>query len=153
MDEKFTNYYIEILTKTVHDALGKNLVFQAQNRIDTETIQELKNVIEQKETETDNKDQGVQRMQSMIESLSGQVEILTKAVENLNRTVSEKDSIIEELRVSVSNHNELQLLLDEKDITIGKLEDKLEKLKLKKPKKGEIVVDAKEEIDTSLDTF
>lgn len=153
MDEKFTNYYIEILTKTVHDALGKNIVFQAQNRIDTETIQELKNVIEQKETETDNKDQGVQRMQSMIESLSGQVEILTKTVENLNRTVSEKDSMIEELRVSVSNHNELQILLDEKDITIGKLKDKLEKLKLKKPKKEEIVVDAKEEIDTSLDTF
>lgn len=153
MDEKFTNYYIEILTKTVHDALGKNIVFQAQNRIDAEAIQELKNIIEQKETETDNKDQGEQRMQSMIESLNGQVEILTKTVENLNRTVSEKDSMIEELRVSVSNHNELQLLVQEKDIKIGNLTDKLEKLKTKKPKKGEVIVDAAEEIDNSLDTF
>lgn len=150
MDEKFANYYIEILTKTVQDAIGKNIIFQAQNRIDTETIQELKSVIEHKDTENSNKDEGTQKLQTMIESLNGQVESFSRTIQELNRTVSEKDSNIEQLKLFIKDQQELQSIIDEKDFIIKNLE---EKLKPKKYKRETIEIDKEQLLQTNQDTF
>lgn len=45
-NDKFVNYYMELLTTTFHDALGKNLVFQVQARIANEEIDNLKAQVE-----------------------------------------------------------------------------------------------------------
>jgi chromosome segregation ATPase len=44
-NDRFLNTYVELLTSTLHDALGKNIVFQAQAKISGEDIEELKNTI------------------------------------------------------------------------------------------------------------
>lgn len=44
-NEKFLNAYVEILTNTFHDALNKNIVFQAQAKITGEEIETYKQQI------------------------------------------------------------------------------------------------------------
>lgn len=45
-NERFFNTYVELLTSTFHEALGKNIVFQAQAKINAEDQEELKKKIE-----------------------------------------------------------------------------------------------------------
>lgn len=41
-NDKFLNYYVENLTTAAHDLLGKNIIFQTQQRISQEEIDSLK---------------------------------------------------------------------------------------------------------------
>lgn len=46
-NERFFNHYVEILTTTLHEALGKNIVFQAQAKIAGEDIEALSNSLKE----------------------------------------------------------------------------------------------------------
>ena len=106
MSEKFTNYYIETLTGTLHDALGKNIVFQAQSRVDREEVEELKRLLEQKSNETSSSGQTHERLQNMIEALNSQVEKLSREKSSFENLVSEKDNIIFNLSNDMDTSNQ-----------------------------------------------
>lgn len=53
-DERFFNYYVEILNSTLHEALGKNIVFQTQSKIYSEDIEKLKTNIANLENKLEN---------------------------------------------------------------------------------------------------
>lgn len=46
-NERFFNHYVEILNSTLHDALGKNIVFQAQAKIASEDIESLTSTLKE----------------------------------------------------------------------------------------------------------
>lgn len=87
-NDKFFNYYVEILTSTLHDALGKNLVFQTQVKIANEEL-DSKNKI--------------------IESLSSDLEKYVSFEENVEKTVQEKSA---ELNTKTQ---EINFLIKERD--------------------------------------
>ena len=180
MSEKFTNYYIETLTGTLHDALGKNIVFQAQSRVDREEIEELKKLLEHKSNETNSSEQNHERLQSMIESLNSQVEKLSREKSISDNSISEKDNIIFNLSNNFDASNqkicdlesqinkkeqELQSLSSDWEVKINKKDKELqtliskyepEKVVKKQDKTNKKIIIAKEQTKEEIssdDTF
>lgn len=78
-NERFFNHYVEILTSTLHEAVGKNIVFQAQAKIAGEDIENLKS--------------GMDELKSKLE----EYEILEKNIENQTEELCKKEIKIQEL--------------------------------------------------------
>lgn len=92
MNEKFFNYYVEILTSTLHDTLGKNLVFQAESRVDKEELQILRSKVEELSNENNSSSQNHDLLQSMIQSLNSRVEQLSREKTELQNSLNVKDN-------------------------------------------------------------
>jgi len=118
--EKFFNYYVEVLTSTLHEALGKNLVFQAQQKINKEeieslkyTIQDLTNKLNQQVTlqenlsnigqQLNNKDQEIGNLKEEYDSVKKQLvhietfksELVAARTENINLKKQYQKQILE----------------------------------------------------------
>lgn len=159
MSEKFTNYYIETLTGTLHDALGKNIVFQAQSRVDREEVEELKRLLEQKSNETSFSGQTHERLQNMIESLNSQVEKLSREKSISDNSISEKDNIIfklsNDLDASNQKISDLESRINKKDKELFSLTSKYE-IPKKQDKTNKKIIIAKEQTKEEIssdDTF
>lgn len=84
-NDKFINYYMELLTSSFHDALGKNLVFQVQSRISGEEIDALKAQIENYSTV-------VEEYKKIEENISQTSSELISKDEEIDRLISERDA-------------------------------------------------------------
>lgn len=133
MNEKFFNYYVEILTSTLHDTLGKNMVFQAESRVDKEEIQTLKSKFEELSNERNNSSQNHEQLQNMVQSLNSRVEELSREKNNIQNILNSKDNESNvfrgQLNDKVNEISSLNNLISNKDQQIEKLSKELEKLR------------------------
>lgn len=101
-NDKFVNYYMELLTSSFHDALGKNLVFQVQSRIAGEELDAMK-------TQIDNYQNVVEeykKIEANVEKTS--IELGVKD-EQINKLTSERDAAKNEASHIDTFRNELVL--------------------------------------------
>lgn len=117
-NERFFNHYVEILNSTLHEAVGKNIVFQAQAKIAGEDIENLKTGMD----ELKNKLEEYQNLEKNIEKQS---EELCKKNLEIQQLTNERDSIrneashIETFRNElISARNEITKLNSEKQLML-----------------------------------
>ena len=103
MSEKYVNYYIELLTNTMQDAVLRNVSLQTNLKISDEAIgelnqkvEELENIVESLRNETTNSQQSAN-------------EVINNTIKEKDRIVREisedKDKIIDELRKEINTLN------------------------------------------------
>ena len=84
MSEKYVNYYIELLTNTMQDAVLRNVSLQTNLKISDEAIGEL--------------NQKVEELENIVESLRNETtNSQQSANEVINNTIKEKDRIVREI--------------------------------------------------------
>jgi len=100
-NDKFFNYYVELLTSTLHDAIGKNLVFQTQQRIYNEEKEGLENKLEQlnhKNSEIENltvkRDNHIETFKNELVAARNEINLLKQ---NENKIIEEYESQIKKL--------------------------------------------------------
>ena len=74
--DRFLNAYVELMTSTLHDALGKNIVFQAQAKIKNEDYEELNKEIEKlnaKLEEFENIEKSIEERENEINSKNAEI--------------------------------------------------------------------------------
>jgi len=109
MSEKYVNYYIELMTNTMQDAVLRNVSMQTNLRINEEVIGELNNKIEELESTIENlknektnsqngSNEEIRRLRDEIHSLNamrGEYENVKHQVQHLdtfrNELVRERD--------------------------------------------------------------
>lgn len=99
-NERFFNHYVEILNSTLHEALGKNIVFQAQAKIAAEDMDSLTNTLNELKEELNQYGD----LEQNIESAN--LEISKKSLE-LQKALNERDSAIIEASHIETFRNEL----------------------------------------------
>lgn len=127
-DERFFNYYVEILNSTLHEALGKNIVFQTQAKISSEDIEKLKTNI----TNLENKLENFNTLEKDIEFKSTkliekehEIELITQERDHAKNEASHIDTFRNELlsaRNEVSNKN---IEINNLNLANRALEDKI----------------------------
>lgn len=99
-DERFFNYYVEILNSTLHEALGKNIVFQTQAKISGEDIESLKNTISNLESK-------VEQFEGLEKNIEDQGMQLSQKEQELQKILQERDSARNEASHIDTFRNEL----------------------------------------------
>jgi len=122
MSEKYVNYYVELMTSTMQDAVLRNISLQTNLKISDEAIGEL--------------NQKVEELESIVESLRNETSSSQQdANETIRRLREEKDS-------SINN------IVSEKDRTINHLiEEKDRLLREVREEKDRIINDLRNEIN------
>ena len=102
-NEKFFNYYVELLTSSLHDAIGKNLVFQTQAKIAKEDL--------------DLKVQTIESLSSKLEEYSKLEETVEKTVQEksaeLNNKLQEINSLIQERDAAKNEASHIEIFRNE----------------------------------------
>lgn len=158
-NDKFVNYYMELLTSSFHDALGKNLVFQVQSRISGEEIDALKTQIEnystvveeykkieenisQTSSELISKDEEIDRLISERDAAkveASHIDTFRNELISARNQIQEKQKEIEEIKLNFSNKEKLMMqesdrMINESrleyEIKIKSLEEKIEYLQM-----------------------
>ncbi len=108
-NDKFVNYYVELLTSTLHDALGKNLVFQTQQRISNEekdqfesVINELKNKNEEIFDLTSKRDDHIETFKSELIAARSEITQLKLSKQSI---ISEYEEQIKKLKEQIEYLN------------------------------------------------
>ena len=103
-NEKYVNYYIEILTSTLTDAVFRNISMQANERISNEIIAEQQEKIElfSNQTATDK-----QNHEGIIKAKDDVINNLQKRLEDLEKFKSEFENTKHQVR-SEEHTSELQ---------------------------------------------
>jgi|688.fasta_scaffold104492_2 chromosome segregation ATPase len=133
-NDKYINYYIDILASTLNDALLRNISLQANERISKEVIEtyefQLKNFDEELQTLKTNKNNFETQE---IKSLKDAVSELTKKLEAIKDKESEYDKTkhqVEHIKTFRSELTKAQKIIEEKDEAIAKLNKQIEYLQL-----------------------
>lgn len=151
-NEKFFNYYVELLTSSLHDAIGKNLVFQTQAKIAKEdldlkvqTIESLSSKLEEyskleetvektvqeKSAELNNK---LQEINSLIQERdaakneASHIETFRNELITAKQQIQNKDAEIN--RIKNENQNTISEIKNKQDIKLKELEEEIKYLKL-----------------------
>ena len=102
-DERFFNYYVELLTSTLHDAIGKNLVFQTQAKIAKEDL--------------DSVSQSAETLSLKLEEYKGLEETVEKTVQEksaeLNTRLQEINSLVQERDAAKNEASHVQAFRNE----------------------------------------
>ena len=152
--ENYVNYYIEILTNTMTDAIVRNISLQAQAKINNDVIQAQSSQLEEAVSVTNSSKQELESFksnseasnQSLIDSLRVDIKRLNEEVnslsfmkseyENVKHQVSHVDTFRSEL---LKEREEHQKTRDDYDKQIVALNKKIEKLKPTPVKKTKTV--------------
>ncbi len=133
-NDKYINYYIDILASTLNDALLRNISLQANERISKEVIEtyefQLKNFDEELQTLKTNKNNFETQE---IKSLKDAVNELTKKLEAIKDKETEYDKTkhqVEHIKTFRSELSKAQKTIEEKNEVIAKLNKKIEYLQL-----------------------
>jgi chromosome segregation ATPase len=123
-NEKYLNYYVEVLTGTMTDAVIRNISLQASNKIADETIAELSNAI--------------QEISQNNEALSNQVEDLQKKYNDLVSSKAEYDNVKHQVEHIDTFRTELIKEREAHEQTRKELNDRIEYLQLTPAKRKKI---------------
>lgn len=151
-NENYVNYYVEILTSTMTDAVIRNVSLQANAKISNEIIEtQAKEIEELKQTvETGNnvKDVYVEQLKLELKQKNENIDSLNNQIKNLNSMKNEYENVKHQVNHLDTFRNELikereshQNTRNEYEKQIEKLNKQIEKLKpspVKKVKLGEV---------------
>lgn len=159
--ENYSNYYVEILTGTMTDAIVRNISLQAQTKIINEivesqskqleeannTINYLKNELElSKSNNNKDKDSYVSSLQAELQHNKDQINNLNKQINDLNNIRNEYENIkhqvahVDTFRNELINERNLhQQTKNDYGAQIEKLNNQIEKLKPTPVKKTKVV--------------
>lgn len=159
-NEKYVNYYVEILTNTLTEAVVKNISLQANAKISEDIIDEQVNSVQQSKDLDSGKDEKIKSLESVIaklnqkiaefnsfkveyDSLKNQVQHvdtfrseLVKCREGSNLQKSEHDNIVKDL--NVNHDNAIKDLTVKHDNIVKDLNEKIEYLQLTPTKRKKI---------------
>lgn len=119
MNEQFLNYYVELLTSSLNDAIGKNLIFQVQKKIDSQEIESLKEKLYQKDLEDKNLQGNKERLHGMIQSLNSELEKVVKEKNQIQEQLNNTEELLKKLKngsFGKENIKKSQKVLIQKDI-------------------------------------
>jgi len=129
MSEKYVNYYIELMTNTMHDAVLRNVSLQTNLRINEEVIKEQNEKIQELESIVENlKSETIGDLQDELEELKA----MRSQYENVKHQVQHLDTFRNEL---VRERDEHQKTRAEYEIKIQELTKQLEDLQTPPKKK------------------
>jgi chromosome segregation ATPase len=164
-NEKYVNYYIELMTNTMHDAVLRNISLQTNARISEEIINEQvekiehleKLIVDLKETNSmsqsnanETTDRIVKEKDNLIDNLRteiGQLINIRNDYENIKHQVNHVDTFRNEL---LKERNEHENTKKDYEYKISKLNEKIEYLQLT-PAKRKKIEDEKNKLNQSLD--
>lgn len=155
-NERFFNTYVELLTSTFHEALGKNIVFQAQAKINAEDQEELKKKIEilentlqgfndieknieEKDHEILDKNAEIGRLKNEFEQVKAESNHLNtfknelisarQELQNKNKEIQDLNSLKEREKneIRLDFERKIKVLTDDKNISILELTREKEK--------------------------
>lgn len=155
-NERFFNTYVELLTSNFHDALGKNIVFQAQAKINVEDQEELKKKIEilenrleefgdieknieEKDHELLDKNAEIGRLKNEFEQVKAESNHLNtfknelisarQELQNKNKEIQDLNSLKEREKneIRLDFERKIKVLTDDKNISILELTREKEK--------------------------
>ena len=142
MSEKYVNYYIELMTNTMHDAVLRNVSLQTNLRISEEVIKEQNEKIQELESIVENlKSETIGDLQDELEELKA----MRSQYENVKHQVQHLDTFRNEL---VRERDEHQKTRVEYEIKIQELTKQLEDLQTP-PKKKKKEVSKQENLPIS----
>jgi len=145
MSEKYVNYYIELMTNTMHDAVLRNVSLQTNLRINEEVIKEQNEKIQELESIVENlKSETIGDLQDELEELK----VMRSQYENVKHQVQHLDTFRNEL---VRERDEHQKTRVEYEIKIQELTKQLEDLQTPPKKKKNMKLDKTTMIVTSTD--
>jgi len=145
MSEKYVNYYIELMTNTMHDAVLRNVSLQTNLRINEEVIKEQNEKIQELESIVENlKSETIGDLQDELEELKA----MRSQYENVKHQVQHLDTFRNEL---VRERDEHQKTRAEYEIKIQELTKQLEDLQTPPKKKKNMKLDKTTMIVTSTD--
>jgi len=145
MSEKYVNYYIELMTNTMHDAVLRNVSLQTNLRINEEVIKEQNEKIQELESIVENlKSETIGDLQDELEELKA----MRSQYENVKHQVQHLDTFRNEL---VRERDEHQKTRVEYEIKIQELTKQLEDLQTPPKKKKNMKLDKTTMIVTSTD--
>ena len=156
-NERFFNAYVELLTSNFHDALGKNIVFQAQAKINVEDQEELKKKIEilenrleefgdieknieEKDHELLDKNAEIGRLKNEFEQVKAESNHLNtfknelisarQELQNKNKEIQDLNSLKEREKneIRLDFERKIKVLTDDKNISILELTREKEKV-------------------------
>lgn len=152
-NEKYLNYYVEILTNTLTDAVIKNISLQANARVTEEVINEqvvknekltneLQKFLEDKNNSENTK---ITNLEQLVQGHLDTINQLTKQVTDLNAMRNEYESVKHQAQHVDTFRNELvkereehQKTRNDYDIKIKELSDKIKYLQLTPAKRKKI---------------
>jgi chromosome segregation ATPase len=152
-NENYLNYYIEILTGTMNDAIVRNVSLQAQAKVSeglleeqNKTIQELNLFIQKLKSETEEAiEHNENDIKSHIDSLNGTIQTLQNELSELKKMRGEYESVKHQVQHVDTFRNELQKEREEHqntrssyDLIIKQLNEKIEYLQLTPAKRKKI---------------
>ena len=155
-NERFFNAYVELLRSNFHDALGKNIVFQAQAKINVEDQEELKKKIEilenrleefgdieknieEKDHELLDKNAEIGRLKNEFEQVKAESNHLNtfknelisarQELQNKNKEIQDLNSLKEREKneIRLDFERKIKVLTDDKNISILELTREKEK--------------------------
>lgn len=162
--EKYVNYYIELLTNTMHDAIIRNVSLQANAKISDEIIQDLqkkladcKNDVEESLTKEKNKSSLLEQERSglneeivRLRSVQSEYEKIKNQVQHIDTFRNELNKTREELNSSQRVHtdnvnalkqdhqNEINQLRQNYENQVNELKEKIEYLQLTPAKRKKV---------------
>ena len=148
-NEKYLNYYVEILTNTMTDAVVRNVSLQANARVTEELVNEQAKRIEElsvmeanRNSETDSE---VERLNLVIANLNNSIANLNNELSDLRKQKSDFDNVKHQVQHVDTFRNELLKERDlhqqtrvEYDDRIKELNDQIEYLQLTPAKRKKI---------------
>ena len=141
-NEKYVNYYIEILTATLNDAVGRNISLQANARISEEVIEEQQQRILQLEEASDSNSvtvnervAGLEKTISELRDELANVNRLKNEYENVKHQVQHVDTFRNEL---LKEREEHQKTRDAHQVEIDTLNKKIDYLQLTPAKRKKV---------------
>lgn len=130
-NERFFNTYVELLTSNFHDALGKNIVFQAQAKINAEDQEELKKkveILENKLKEFNDIEKNIEEKDHQLLDKNAEIGRLKNEFEQVKAETNHLNTFKNEL---ISARQEIQNKEKEKEKIALSYEKKIEELNSK----------------------
>lgn len=161
MSEKYVNYYVEIMTGTMQDAVLRNISLQASAKVSEEVIQELQNKINELEQQISGFSSQSERIRNLETELANEKNKLASERTNFESTRHQLNHIDTFRSELIKERDEHQKTREQhskqiEDMTIDfvaqlkTLQDKIEYLQLSpaKRKKLEMVENVNEKKET-----
>ena len=141
-NEKYLNYYVEVLTNTMTDAVVRNISLQANAKITNDVIEEQTKTIQSLESELKNHKSGsddtIKGHLDTINHLNNQLAELNKMrgeYENVKHQVSHIDTFRNELNNERENHKKTRA---EYQLKLKELNEQIEYLQLTPAKRKKV---------------
>jgi len=128
--EKFVNVYIELLNATLAEAIQKNVVAQAKNRVFEEDVAEYGKRISEKDNSNreilQQKEAQIQSLTSQLNDARRQLGAASTKLEEIKTSSEHFETYKNELMTCRLKNEELMDLIRQKDELIAKKDKKLE---------------------------